>query len=166
MNRLAVLVTIAPLLLLIACKSTETSSKPLQSVQPHPVASVAGLPESKKSFIQEAQKVEYYELPDTVIVADPEAMLTFSLPVKNSDHIRKFKDLLARDNLPLSHSPSHACKPSYNSALVFQSALQKETVLFSINCGLLYYYQERIFIDIRGRSHELERIFREIRSGR
>jgi hypothetical protein len=137
----------------------------------HPKESINNLENSylkldTKNSILKSNQVVYYELPETTLIQNPEEYLTFSQIVKNQSRIERFKTILTSDQQKYSKYPPKDCKPSYNSALVFETVDQKNIILFSINCGLLYIYKDELYIDITEQLIDLENNFRLIRSGR
>jgi hypothetical protein len=147
------------LLLLCSCSSTVNTTQQIDD-------SSKPMPHHLKNFLLSSKIVNYYELPDTVMISDPEELLTFSIPVKNPNHLRKFRILTTNTNQKYNSLPPKSCKPSFNSALVFEDENVKQTILFSLNCGLLFFYQEGLYLDVGNQTMDIETTFREIRSGR
>lgn len=156
------------ILFLVHCQSSIPSpnSKKPSDIKNTQEKTVDSLPSEKIQLLNSADTIEYYELPGTTDLSNPEDLLTFSLPVKNRNHIHQIQRLILASGQTYHRTPPRDCKPSFNSALVFQSPSKKETVLFSINCGLIYLYQEKLFIDVFLQRMDIEMSFRQIRSGR
>lgn len=146
------------LFLLISCSTPSPQENQSSTTQP--------IPQNLKTLLLTTDNVQYYELPDTKIVTNPEELLTFSNPVRNLSHLQKLREITTNSQLLYSSTPPKSCKPSYNSALVYTKGTEKQTVLFSINCNLLFFYQEGLYLDIRNQTMVIEDIFRRIRSGR
>jgi hypothetical protein len=145
--------------LLISCSTPiKQDNQETPSTQP--------IPQKLKVFLLTTTNIQYYELPDTEMVTNPEELLTFSNPVRNPSHLQKLRQITTNSQLQYSSSPPKSCKPSYNSALVYTGDTEKQTILFSINCSLLFFYQERLYLDIGNQTMVIEDIFRKIRSGR
>ncbi|WCL49322.1 hypothetical protein [Leptospira sp. GIMC2001] len=147
------------ILITIHCKSTETKIETASEKE-------VQVSQVKKELIQESDSVNYYELPDTTSIENPEGLLTFSLPVTNQIQIQHFRKLVTSASGKYSIHPPSGCLPSYNSALVFKKGSNKEIILFSYNCGLLYMSYEKLFIDVSESRSKIEESFRSIRSGK
>lgn len=149
-------------IILIQCSSTSEKSEVLSESNNQNIK----LSSNSRELILQSNSVIYYELPETSMIQNPEDYLTFSQPVKNTSHIEKFKTLVTSNEQIYLNSPPKDCSPTYNSALVFRGESKKNIILFSINCAVLYLYNDKLFIDISTNLNQLENNFRMIRSGR
>lgn len=150
--------------LLFSCQTSETKLSSKEDKRSEPTKKE--ISKSKKELILQAQNIEYYELPDIVDISDPETLLTFSIPVKNKEEIAVLRRLVVSSESPSYETPPENCRPRFHSALVFRHIGKTETLLFSINCGLIYLYQEKVYLDVGMQRMEIEKSFRKIRSGR
>lgn len=158
------LILLSIILTVIAqCKTTPTHERKTDSQFK---SSPPTIQENSKKIFLESDEIRYFEIPGFTELVNPEELETFSHKVQNPIYIDKFRRITALSAKPYSYSPENNCKPSYNSALVFRKGTQKETVLFSINCGLLYLYEEKLYLDVGLERMEIENTFRQIRSGR
>ncbi len=162
-NKLLKLPILVIISLNLLCSFAKKESLPISEKQNE---KNAFLQMDTKNSILQSNLVVYYELPETTLIQNPEEYLTFSQVVKNQTRIERFKTILTSDQQLYHKSPPNGCKPSYNSALVFESSDRKNIILFSINCGLLYIYKEELFIDVSEQLIDLENNFRLMRSGK
>jgi hypothetical protein len=157
-----------PWVILISCfHIISCASKTQIPIEEPPKKSIrVQLSKETRDSILLSDRVVYYELPETSITQNPEDYLTFSQPVKNSTYIDRFKTLVTSKEQTYLEKPPNNCLPTYNSALVFTISEKKNIILFSINCAVLFLYNDKLFVDISENLNQLEDNFRMIRSGR
>ncbi len=147
-----------------SCQNQKSVLNPPALVQSH--AEKPQLTEEKKLLILRSTLVEYFEIPGFQEISDPRELGTFSIPVRNEGSLSQFRRLVTQQTNSYSLAPPEKCKPHYISALVFHSEGKKETILYSLDCRSLYLYEEKLYLNLNSDGIELEKIFREIRSGR